>query len=194
MCCPTCMEPTEAEALPKNYALLDLKVKLSSSEFLNRDISDIVDTAGGSCPVCLDPYTHKTPMVLECGHTLCSKCVLTIAMQVLRPTLIPVQALHLHLPHHGCDGRCCRPTSVGPEVSTVLGKCLQHLFRHLGGLGKTLYPVAFCNFVQHPRLHCAARSETFNNVDSDKARTYGLLSCLIPASRASISWIICSGN
>ena len=83
--CPECAMHTVGlskgvENLPKNYALLDLH--LNDSEILRKDTTELLDDAGGTCPVCLDNFAHKPPLVLRCGHTLCSECVFRIALQV----------------------------------------------------------------------------------------------------------------
>ena len=81
--CPQCACTTPAAdvaTLPRNYAILDLKLHVSEAEFRRQELAVLVDAAGGTCPVCLDGYNGKSPLVLVCGHTICSKCALAVAL------------------------------------------------------------------------------------------------------------------
>ena len=85
--CPQCKELTKADSLPKNYALLDLRLKVRDSEFLRTDPANLLDVAGGACPVCLETFTQEIPLLLFCGHTVCAKCVLQMAECSSRGTI-----------------------------------------------------------------------------------------------------------
>ena len=85
--CPQCKARTALsgptlESLPKNFALLDITVKRDASVDLTKlDTARIMDDAGATCPVCLDVFTDKPPLVFTCGHTCCSECVYGIALR-----------------------------------------------------------------------------------------------------------------
>ena len=61
--CPQCAAvSTAVEAFPKNYALLDLRVRLKYAEFLRLSEGELLDAAGATCPVCLEGFTAVDPV------------------------------------------------------------------------------------------------------------------------------------
>eukprot|EP00667_Euglena_gracilis_P007504 EG_transcript_7578 len=82
--CHTCQKKTKLPAegvtsLSQNYALRDLVV--DDIHMLRRlSKRDALDTIGALCPVCFDPFGDAlTPMLLNCGHSVCDGCVTLMA-------------------------------------------------------------------------------------------------------------------
>ena len=99
MACPSCAEPLQDGALPKNFALRDLRVDLSDADFLRADAAELADGAG-ACPVCLDGLADKAPLLLGCGHTVCAECVLGLALRGRGGSArCPLCVRHTSLPH-----------------------------------------------------------------------------------------------
>eukprot|EP00906_Rhabdomonas_costata_P020480 RCo029813 len=112
--CPSCGVVTDigvGAAPRKNFALSGLaKVPLESLHRMQTGI--VLENLGACCPVCLDSYKDRVPVMLSCGHSVCQECLGDIAT------------------HHRTNvvecPECRKPTDLRQRQSNVANVALQH--------------------------------------------------------------------
>ena len=82
-----CENPA-SQAIPPDSRGWNILRRQISTISLAIPVHQVIDDAGGTCPVCLDVFTEKAPLVFACGHTVCAECVFGIALRCKDGTAI----------------------------------------------------------------------------------------------------------
>ena len=81
--CPRCravtpLGPSGVRGLTRNFALDVLQAPPAEAEPVGQALDSLAEAVGVTCPICLDVFaykTSKTPRLLPCGHSACTKCL-----------------------------------------------------------------------------------------------------------------------
>ena len=91
--CTTRVPSAGLSALPRNHAIQSLYLE-NIGRRSNTDKSAALELIDAVCHICCNPFEETTPLLLRCGHSICSSCARDCGKCVFPATVIQCPECH----------------------------------------------------------------------------------------------------